>query len=218
MNRLTRPCGHSLFQIPGLAILAVLVSLSFGAQATADPKPSDSDPAVVVETLTTQLLDMARSGQDKLKKDPESFYADIENVLEPMVSFQFIARNVMGDTYWKQASKAQREQFVTVFKRSLVETYVKGMSQNMDYSIEVLKDQSKVLKNKASIVQKISGPDSTNHVIYTLGQGKTGQWKVLNLVLDGINLGKTFRSQFAQGMKENNGDIQAAISHWASKS
>lgn len=199
-------------------LAAMLVFLSFGSQAAADPKPKPADPASVVETLTTQLLDMARSGQDKLKKDPESFYSGIETVLEPMVSFKFIARNVMGDSYWKQANEAQRTQFVTVFKRSLVETYVKGMSQNMDYSIEVLKDQSKVLKNKASIVQKITGPDSTNNVIYTLGQGKSGQWKVLNLVLDGVNLGKTFRSQFAQGVKDNKGDIQAAINHWASKS
>ncbi|SMF54073.1 phospholipid transport system substrate-binding protein [Alteromonadaceae bacterium Bs31] len=191
-----------------------------GAQSAAELKAEAeaSEPRKVVESLTTTLLDLARVGQDKLKNEPEEFYAEIERVLDPMVSFKFIAKNVMGQSYWKQATEVQREQFIVVFKRSLVETYVKGMSQNLDYEMAVLDKESKVLKSKASIVQKITGPDSVNHVVYTLGLGKSGQWKVTNLTLDGVNLGKTFRSQFAQGMKENKNDIDATIAGWAGKS
>ena len=184
----------------------------------ADVEPETSAPGEVVESLTAQLLDLARKGQQQLKDDPESFYADIETVLEPMVSFEFIAKNVMGEVYWGQATTSQREAFLIVFKRSLVETYVKGMSQNLDYDLKLVDDESKVLKTKASIVQKIVGPDSSNLVVYTLGQGKSGNWKVLNVVLDGVNLGKTFRSQFAQGVKENKGDIDATIAGWSGKS
>jgi len=135
-----------------------------------------------------------------------------------MVGFDFIAKNVMGPAYWRQASLEQREQFLKLFKRSLVETYVKGMSQSLDYQLELLEDESKVFKTQASIVQKITGPDSTSMVVYTLGLGKSGVWKVTNVVLDGVNLGKTFRSQFAQSVKENSGDIAAAIAGWSAKS
>jgi len=189
--------------------------VSIGAMAEKGSEPKDTGPAAVVEGLTTQLLDMARVGQDKMKNNPVQFYGEIETVLEPVVGFEYIARNVMGSTYWNQATEPQQAQFLKVFKRSLVETYVKGMSQNLDFKLEILDDQSKIAGNKASIVQKITGPDSTNLVVYTLGQGKSGQWKVLNVVLDGVNLGKTFRSQFAQGVKENNGNIEAAIANWA---
>lgn len=210
----------SIVNASGRQVAALFVScflLLSSAITLADDKAvaGNPGPAAVVETLTTQLLDMARVGQEKMKKEPEKFYGEIETVLEPVVSFKFIAQNVMGGTYWSQATEAQQQQFLKVFKRSLVETYVKGMSQNLDYKLEILDDQSKIAGNKASIVQKITGPDSTNHVVYSLGQGTSGQWKVLNVVLDGVNLGKTFRSQFAQGVKENNGNIQATIAGWA---
>ncbi len=201
--------------LPSL-LMALFVGL-YATGAAAEQKVETVGPAMVVESLTSKLLEQAKAGQEKLENEPAVFYSEIEEVLEPMVSFKFIAKNVMGSTYWKQSTEVQREQFITVFKRSLVETYVKGMSQNMDFKLEVLDKESKVLKNKASIVQKITGPDSINHVVYSLGLGKSGKWMVTNLTLDGVNLGKTFRSQFAQGMKENKNDIDATIASWAGK-
>ncbi|WP_246434540.1 MlaC/ttg2D family ABC transporter substrate-binding protein [Teredinibacter haidensis] len=216
MEVLCARLGHWVFSLSGwakkiLASLFFLLALVQGVQAD----ESSAEPGAVVESLTNQLLDIARTQQDKLKADPEGFYSNIETVLEPMVGFSFIAKNVMGDTYWEQATDAQQEQFLVVFRRSLVETYAKGMSQNMDFGIELLKEESKITKTKASIVQKVTSPDSVNYIVYSLGLGKSGQWKVLNLVLDGVNLGKTFRSQFAQSVKESGGNLDAAIASWA---
>jgi len=45
----------------------------------------------------------------------------------------------------------------------------------------------------------------------------TGEWKLLNVTLDGINLGSTFRSQFAQAMKKA-GDVESVIVNWSSRS
>ena len=177
-----------------------------------------SEPSKVVETLTRQLLDVARNGQTQLKENPEDFYTDIESVLEPMVSFRYIAKNVMGPAYWNQADDAQKQAFLTVFKRSLVETYVKGMSQNLDYDIALLPDKSTVDSRVAKIVQKITSPEDATLIVYSLGLGKSGQWKVLNVVLDGVNLGSTFRGQFAQAMKDNGGNLDASIAGWAGKS
>ena len=42
----------------------------------------------------------------------------------------------------------------------------------------------------------------------------TGEWKLINVVLNGINLGKTFRSQFAQAYKQYGGNLDKVIDHW----
>ena len=41
-----------------------------------------------------------------------------------------------------------------------------------------------------------------------------GQWKVRNVIVEGINMGLLFRDQFAQAMQAQGGDLEAVISNW----
>ena len=50
---------------------------------------------------------------------------------------------------------------------------------------------------------------------YTMTQ-IDGQWKVRNVIVEGINIGLLFRDQFAQAMKANRNDLDAVIDNWGS--
>lgn len=41
------------------------------------------------------------------------------------------------------------------------------------------------------------------------------QWKLRNMVINGINVGKLFRDQFAQSMQSNRNDLDKTIAGWA---
>jgi phospholipid transport system substrate-binding protein len=43
---------------------------------------------------------------------------------------------------------------------------------------------------------------------------KNNEWKIINIVVNGINLGLTFRSQFYSLMEKNNNDISTVIDKW----
>ena len=43
---------------------------------------------------------------------------------------------------------------------------------------------------------------------------KNNEWKIINIVVNGINLGLTFRSQFYSLMENNNNDISTVIDKW----
>jgi phospholipid transport system substrate-binding protein len=45
---------------------------------------------------------------------------------------------------------------------------------------------------------------------------RDGSWRVTNLVINGINLGKIFRNQFIQRAKQFGGDIDKVIDNWSS--
>jgi phospholipid transport system substrate-binding protein len=45
---------------------------------------------------------------------------------------------------------------------------------------------------------------------------RSGSWKVTNLVINGINLGKIFRNQFTQRARKLEGDIDKVINTWSS--
>jgi len=42
-----------------------------------------------------------------------------------------------------------------------------------------------------------------------------GVWKLRNVVINGINVGKLFRDQFAQSMQNNRNDLDKVIDTWA---
>jgi phospholipid transport system substrate-binding protein len=52
-------------------------------------------------------------------------------------------------------------------------------------------------------------------VTYTMAR-IDGQWKVRNVIVEGINIGLLFRDQFAQAMQTQRGDMDAVIDNWGS--
>jgi phospholipid transport system substrate-binding protein len=51
-------------------------------------------------------------------------------------------------------------------------------------------------------------------VTYQMVLDAKGQWKVRNLILNGINLGLTFRNQFASTVEANRGNLDKAIANF----
>ena len=49
---------------------------------------------------------------------------------------------------------------------------------------------------------------------YTL-ESINGEWKVRNVIINGINVGKLFRDQFADAMQRNGNDLDKTINGWA---
>ena len=49
---------------------------------------------------------------------------------------------------------------------------------------------------------------------FTLYKNKQGELKIINIIIDGINLGLTFRNQFQDNLKNENYDLDKAIETW----
>jgi phospholipid transport system substrate-binding protein len=204
----------------GRSLSGVVMAILCLQPAWADTAPvsKENTAHAVVEQVTVELTTVVKNERDLLDTDPGTYFSRVKSVLEPVVDFGFIARNVMG-SYWEEASESQRERFVKTFKDGLVETYAKGMANYIDLDIIVLPpSDSDEGKRRVGVVQEITGPDGTNRVSYTMAQNRDGEWKLINMVLNGVNLGKTFRNQFAQAAKQNDGDLDAVISNWSAES
>ena len=44
---------------------------------------------------------------------------------------------------------------------------------------------------------------------------RQGEWKVRNVIVNGINIGKLFRDQFSDAMQRNGNDLDKTIDGWA---
>lgn len=200
-----------------LKLFAVFMVCFFTASTSAAVKvldvSFDSEPHKVIQATTLKVLSAIDSGLDPIK-EPEKFVEQLSSILDPVVAFDYIARGVMGN-YSKQVTAEQVKQFSSAFKLGLVNTYGKGMSNFSDLEVAVLPPAQPIgEERKTTVVQEIRGASSTNQVSYTMAKNNKGEWKMINVVLNGINLGQTFRGQFAAEVEKNKGDVVKTINDW----
>ncbi|UTW46487.1 ABC transporter substrate-binding protein [bacterium SCSIO 12696] len=176
-----------------------------------------SEPHQLIESMTGDLLSGMEQYRDTADEDPEPFFEYLEGRLDGLIDFKWISANVMG-SYRKTASDEQKKRFADVFRRGLVETYGRGLLAYSDEKIVVLPPKGELKgKRKVTVNQEIHGKDKVYPVAYTMGRNKQGEWKIINVVIGGVNIGKTFRNQFTQAAKKHSGDVDKVIDNWASK-
>ena len=193
-------------------ILLVLAAPTLAVAADAKAMPT---PHQVVDQVTTRLMTVVAEGREQGEDNAAKYYGQVRTIMESAVDFRYIARNVMGKKYWLAASEEQKQKFIEAFTSGMVETYAKGMANFVDYEISVEDPEQKIGdRRKVEVIQRFKGPEGINRVSYTMGKHRTGEWKLLNVVLDGVNLGKTLRAQFARSVEDAKGNLDVAISGW----
>ncbi|MDO6746865.1 MlaC/ttg2D family ABC transporter substrate-binding protein [Gilvimarinus sp. 1_MG-2023] len=188
----------------GLWATALMLAVSVNAQA--------ADPYQVVENVTDELVAAAKAKNDG--GDKASYDAEVLAALDPVVAFDYIARVVMGD-YYKSASAELRKEFAEKFKTGLVASYAKGIATYADSDIQVLKPDEPVgEQRRVTVKQQVKHQGSVHKLSYTMGKSKSGEWKLINVVLNGANLGSSFASQFEQLANKYDGDVAKVVANW----
>ena len=167
-----------------------------------------------VERTHNNIILILQTRNDLFEEDSGLFIQEISNAFSQIVDFQRIARNVMGKHY-KVSTPSQRERFSEAFRTSLLNTYSKTLIEFKDEEIIVLppKNKSNSL-NKVKVDIEIVTSSKSYPGVYSMYLDKNNEWKIINIVVNGINLGLTFRSQFYSLMEKNNNDISVVIDKW----
>lgn len=176
-------------------------------------------PHEAVQTTIDAMIGRIKQEQPYYKTEPERMTKAVDEILSPIVDIESIARGVMAK-YYKQATPDQQKKFTAVFKQSLMQTYAKGIANYDNNKIEVLplRANEKLDPEGTSVRMKIYLKDkSAVDVTYTMFKNSDGNWKLKNVIINGINLGLTFRNQFGESMQVNHGDIDKVIAGWSSE-
>lgn len=198
---------QGLIQWGKVAVCALMVSFWAPFASAAQ------NPYTMIEGVSQDLLGVIRANAQHMNSDPQRYYGAVEQVLTPVVDFDFIARGVMG-RYAKQATAAQRARFSKTFRRDLISTFARGVATFGDMDVRVVNPGSAPSGRRVNVLQEVRSKEGITKVSYTLVRNRSGQWKLINVILNGVNLGKTFRSQFAQSM-QTHGDIDKVIANWS---
>lgn len=190
--------------------MALLFSIPLVAQAAAQT------PHQIVEDTSVRVMEALSANRELYKQDSDAFYAGLNEIMEPVVDFQGIARSVMTVRYSRSASPAQMERFIETFKRSMVEFYGNALLEFDSGNIVVLPPAKGSLQTdeRASVNMEVRSTSGNVYpVTYTMAN-VDGQWKVRNVIVEGINIGLLFRDQFSQSMQTHRNDLDAVIDNW----
>ncbi len=190
-------------------------------KATPASEIKNEDAYKLIENVSTGLLDMlGKEGEKALKENPDALFQKVEAMLAPVVHFNFISKRVMGKKHWEASTPEQRLKFEQSFKRSMVETLAKGMVNFADLEATVLppseNPEKKPRRGFVEVVQIVKSSTASNKVVYSMAYSiKSNNWKLINVTLNGVNLGSQFKEQFAQSMKQYKGNIDQVIANWS---
>jgi len=188
-----------------IALTAALLSALAPAAA--------STPQQIVQATTDRLLADLAANKEHYRQDNEAFYQALNGILGDVIDAEGIAKSVMTIKYSKDATPEQIHRFEENFKRSLLSFYGKALLEYNNNGIRVLPSAAPNA-GRASVKMDVTGSNGTIYpVTYSMVE-VNGAWRLRNVIINGINVGKLFRDQFASSMQQNKGNLDKTINDW----
>jgi phospholipid transport system substrate-binding protein len=191
------------------SLLVLLAALPLMASAA----PGQSAHDLVQDTTNRMLADLS-ANKEKYKQDPTDFYAALNSIVGPVVDAEGISKSIMTVKYSRKATPAQMQTFQENFKKGLFQFYGNALLEynNQGITVDPAKDES---GDRTSVGMTVKGSSGAIYPVqYTL-EKINGEWKLRNVIINGINIGKLFRDQFADAMQRNGNDLDKTINGWA---
>ncbi|HEY6131931.1 MAG TPA: ABC transporter substrate-binding protein [Halioglobus sp.] len=204
-----------------MPILIAGLLLSFVAMAA----PTAKDAEQFITNNAEKINAIVKDAPSYIETDPKRYYQQIGTTLDPIVDFDTFSRNVMGHTaskrYIESLPEAKREDAranIPKFRDVLYNTLVKGYGKifyNYAGSKYTIKSSELLGSgNRASVVQQVIDPQNQRYVIqYSLIQAGEG-WKIQNIIVDGVNMGQSYRAQFEAAVDRYKGNVNDVIQNW----
>ena len=201
--------------------LFIVISSSLTANSTLEMNHLEEDeefnPYDFIDSNAQRMVEVLKNEADLFNIDRPKYEQKIKDIFEPMIDFKRVAASVMGRKYYLLATKEQREEFVLIFKDSLLDTYAETLAQWGDSTIktEFVNDYSNLELKNVEVRQVLDTGNSKYPISYKLRKSNK-DWKIVNIIINGVNLGLTFRNQFQALAISHNEDIEATLINWVS--
>ena len=188
------------------ALLILMIALAAPTVVQADI--SDEAKAFIGQ-LTEEVLTQLTDADLPLEQQEERFKA----IVTKYIAFKSISRWVLGQRNWKKASEAQREEYMRLYGDLMVSTYAHRFQ---GYSGEALKvTKVRVIdQNQALVESQIAREGSDKPLVINWRvRGADGKYRIIDIMVEGLSMAQTQRSEFKSFMRSNGGDINALLAN-----
>ena len=166
-----------------------------------------------IDSNAQYFLTVIKEEGSNYDENPEEFKERLKNIWEPMVDVKVVSRLILSSKIYASATESQKKLFEERTKKLLLDTYVSTLLEFDNY--QIITDEDIKVNNKTFEVSVNFFSDSNSFVTkLTVYKNSLGQYRIVNIIVDGINLGLIFRNQFQDAYMENNSNLDVAIESW----
>ena len=161
-----------------------------------------------------KIFKYINDSENLLKEDRIKFLDGLEGALKDLIMSKEISKRVLGKKNYFIATKKQKNDFDLKFKNTLFDTYSTALVEIDNANIII---DSHVHPNErldlAIVKMSVSVSDTEFDLIYKMKKIE-GKWRVIGIILDGIDLIAIFRKQFNKLLADFDGNFDLAIQNW----
>ena len=174
-----------------------------------------SEPEALVEKITDDVLAAVKSDKDLAAGDKQKAIKLAEEKILPYVDFEEATRLAVGRG-WKEATPEQRKKLIAEFRNMLVRTYSNAIGAYEGQTMKVMPSRVKPGESDATVRNQFLRPGGKPVLIdYSMRKTDSG-WKIYDIVVEGVSLVLTYRSEFDAVVKQEG--IDGLIKRIAAKS
>jgi phospholipid transport system substrate-binding protein len=180
--------------------LSLIFALLFSGLFMGSSVASQSPQALVEETSQLMLAKL-KEEQQIIKEKPERIYDLVNEIVIPHFDFEYMSQMVLAK-YWRRASAGQKKAFTKEFRQLLVRTYATSLNEYAEQEIIYLPFRASSREDYAIVRTEIDQPGGFPIPInYKLR--KNSEWKVFDVVIDGVSLVTNYRTSFAKEIRQS---------------
>ena len=179
--------------MPIVSLLIFLVSGPAGSvTVTSD---AERTPHEIIETTALAVSERLDGREEYFDAHPGELYGLIDELLLPHFDVRYAGRLVLGK-HWKAATKEQRDQFIDVFYRFLLQSYANGILEFEQGSVKVLPPGDQQNEKRVIVKTETRMDDGSEvPVNYSMRKTKDG-WRVYDVRIEGVSYVQNYRNQF----------------------
>jgi len=172
---------HVLSGIGVVLVLAVGVAPMAAGTATA-----------AIKTTIKQMFVILNDEELKTPGRAEERRQQLEQVIGNRIAYDEMAKRSLGPQ-WTQLNDEERQEFVQLYAQLLRDTYSSRFDHYSDEKVEFL--QETLQGDYAEVRTRLTSRKVSLDVDYRMLQW-AGDWRVYDIVVDGISLVRSYREQF----------------------
>ncbi|MEJ5377950.1 MAG: ABC transporter substrate-binding protein [bacterium] len=166
----------------GICSLVLLLSTSLAAVA--------GEPMDVIRQSTDKVIEILKD--PALRENPELRESRIWEIVSVRFDFEEMARRALA-VHWRDRTVQEQKEFVDLFGRLLQRSYSGKLAQYTDEKVEYLGEE--IEGSRAEVRTKLVSKSMEIPIDYRMLK-KSNEWRVYDVVIEGVSLVNNYRNQF----------------------
>jgi phospholipid transport system substrate-binding protein len=168
-------------------LLLVLLTLSSVVMA--------GDAKDTVQAQINKMLTKMKTPEFKeMQRDAK--LTEITNIIDEVFDWEELSRRTLGRE-WRKFSSDQQKEFISLFQKLLQGIYADRILAYTSEEIDFGKE-TELKKGRVEVESYIVTTDNKKVPLFYRLTNKSGQWRVYDVVIEGVSMVKNYRGQFRE--------------------